>query len=74
MDVTVIGGGVTLQVNIVSKDPVSGRYAQIGAFAPITATGTYCLDLSQKALGTTIAAAWTITGGSVTFSVSGVVK
>lgn len=67
----VSGTAPTLVVSIQAKDPISGNYVQISAFASQSATGTLRLA-NLSAVGSLVRIVWTIGGTtpSFTFSVS----
>lgn len=72
----VTGTSPTLNIVLLSKDPVSGVYAPIDTSMPqITAPGMYTLSKSGG-LGSIIAVGWTVGGTSPSFefSVGGVLK
>lgn len=69
------GGSDSTVVSIISQDPTSGEWAEIGAFSTIT--GSEAIDESliiAAGLGSSVAAKWVVPTGSYTFSVGAVFK
>lgn len=76
LNVTVNGGGGTLQIDALTKDPLSGLWAtsQSNVFGGLAAVGTYYVQLGALGVDSNFALAWTVGVAAITFSVSGVEK
>lgn len=76
LDITANVGGSTLNINAQTQDPLSGNFAnsQLDVFSGASAIGTYYANLGQSGVDQLLRLQGTVTGTSITFSISGLLK
>ena len=75
LSVTAVSGGASLKIYGQAIDPVSSNWSDTQVlYKDITATGTYYANMAGFGLASDFATRWTISAGSITFSIGFVVK
>lgn len=75
LDVTAASGGASLDIIAQAKDPVSGEWFDVQQiYTEIVATGRHYVNVGGLGVASDFAIRWTVSAGSITFSVGFVLK